>query len=179
MVSEDSAKKVLVIVGGPAGCGKSTVGNLLAEKIGCTFVEGDLLHPKENIEKMSHGIALTDDDRWDWLSKVAHEGAKYAESSKTNACVAACSSLKKAYRNHIRKAAPELTVIFVMIPVEKEELLKRVSQRKNHFMKADMVQGQLDIMEVPTEDEPNSLVYWNHVDIDDCVAKIKKIQESS
>lgn len=168
-------KKTLVVVGGPAGCGKSTVGNLLAEEFHSSFVEGDSLHPKENVEKMSAGHPLTDDDRWGWLEKVAREGAKYAEESKTNVSVAACSSLKKVYRDLIRKTVPEVTVVFVMIPVEEKELLRRVSQRKNHFMKASMVQSQLDIMEVPKDDEPNCLVYWNDVDIDECCAKIRKI----
>lgn len=170
-----SPKKYVIVVGGPAGCGKSTVGNLLAEKFGCTFIEGDSLHPQANVDKMSHGIPLTDDDRWDWLKNIAHEGAEFAEKSKTNVSIAACSALKKVYRDTIREAAPEVNVLFVMIPVEEKELLRRVSARKNHFMKADMVQSQLDILQVPKEDEAGCLVYWNNVDVDACYDELEKL----
>ena len=169
------SKKYVVVVGGPAGCGKYTVGNLLAEKFECTFIEGDSLHPKANVEKMSHGIPLTDDDRWDWLKNIAHESAEFAEKSKTNVSVAACSALKKVYRDTIREAAPQVCFLFVMMPVEEEELLRRVAARKNHFMKADMVQSQLAILQIPRDDEAGCLVYWNNVDVDDCYAQLEKL----
>lgn len=169
---------MLIVVGGPAGCGKSTAGNLIAEELSVPFVEGDSLHPKENLDKMSHGIPLTDDDRWGWLKSVAVTGADAAEKSKHGMCVAACSCLKKSYRDFISRQAPSQTVVFVFLPVQEAELLQRVSKRKNHFMKADMVRSQLDIMEVPKENEANCLVYWDSIDIHDCVTKIKSIEKA-
>lgn len=168
---------MIIFVGGPAGCGKSTVASLLAEKIGCTFLEGDSLHPKENIEKMSHGIPLTDEDRWGWLASVAHESAAEAEKSNVHKSVAACSSLKKVYRDYLRKQAPNQRIVFVFINVDGDELLRRITKRKGHYMKADMLKSQLAITEVPKSDEPNCIVYHNNADIDDCMQKIDALDK--
>lgn len=165
-------------MGGPAGCGKSTAASLLAEKLSIVFIEGDSLHPRENVDKMSDGIPLTDDDRWGWLNSVAMAAASEAEKSEQGMCVVACSCLKKVYRDFINKQVPSQIVVLVFLPVEEKELLRRVSERKDHFMKADMVRSQLAIMEVPAEDEPYSLVYWDSIDIQDCVAQIKSIQKA-
>lgn len=168
---------MIVVVGGPSGCGKSTVGSSLAEALNAPYVEGDALHPKENIHKMETGHPLTDEDRWGWLAKIAHHSQEEALKSKSGICVVSCSSLKKVYRDRIREEAPEETVCFVFITVDLEELKRRVSHRQHHFMKVDMVNSQIAIMEVPQTNESKCLVYHNDVDIKDCVSKIKKLMK--
>jgi len=170
---------MIIIVGGPAGCGKSTVGDLLAEKIECSFLEGDAFHPQENIDKMAHGHPLTDDDRWKWLATIAKEANETAENSRVKTCVAGCSALKKKYRDFLREQAPNQLFVFVFINVDEDELWRRVTKRKNHYMKADMIQSQLSITEVPKEDEPNCLVYHNNVDIENCLQRIRELHAQS
>ncbi|ODV79802.1 glucokinase [Suhomyces tanzawaensis NRRL Y-17324] len=143
-------KHTIVVVGGPAGTGKTTVGEILAAQMACPFVEGDILHPKANIDKMSQGIALTDDDRWGWLEKlsvIAAEKSKEPENA-SHTSVVTCSMLKKLYRQHIKDSA-QTTCRFIFLYSLYELLLERVGGRSGHFMKADMVKSQFDIMEVP------------------------------
>src|SRR5699024_627766 len=91
-----------VVVMGVSSCGKSTVGELLALKLGVPFMDGDDLHPRANIEKMASGVPLTDDDRWPWLTLVGEWLA-----GRSDGGVIACSALKRSYRDRIRKAAPD------------------------------------------------------------------------
>ena len=81
---------------GVCGCGKTTVGEALAQAIGCRFLDADDFHPPANVEKMAGGVPLTDDDRWPWLDRIAEElGQILAEGEHA---VLACSALKEAYR---------------------------------------------------------------------------------
>lgn len=91
-----------VVVMGVSGCGKSTVGQALAARLGVPFIEGDALHPGANVAKMAAGVPLTDDDRRDWLAAIA---TQLAESATTGAVVA-CSALKRRYRDQLRAAVP-------------------------------------------------------------------------
>lgn len=90
-----------IVVMGVSGSGKSTVAEGLAEKLGIAFIEGDKLHPKSNVDKMSEGIPLTDDDRWPWLDLI---GAELRNGSEGKGIVVSCSALKKIYRNRLRDA---------------------------------------------------------------------------
>lgn len=148
-----------IVVGGPAGTGKSTIGEKLSEKFGCDFVEGDSLHPAKNIAKMSHGIPLTDQDRYPWLKALTHATLKEAVSSRSHKAVVSCSMLKREYRDLIRNVAredfenlgceDELQFLFVFLYSNFDELVRRVNGRAGHYMKTDMVKSQLDIMELP------------------------------
>ena len=134
-----------IVVMGVSGCGKSVVGDALAKKIAAPFIDGDDLHPDSNKEKMAAGIALNDDDRWPWLTKVGNE-----LHSKSNAVIA-CSALKRSYRDHIRKYEPGAK--FVHLHGDRKVLEARVSSRANHFMPASLLDSQLSTLEALEIDE--------------------------
>jgi gluconokinase len=146
-----------VVVMGVSGCGKSTVGRLLAEHLGARYVEGDDLHPPANVQRMAAGIALTDADRWGWLASVGEQlarGDARGEPSTAGAApgvVASCSALKRRYRDQLRAAAPGLR--FVYLWGQPELLAQRMQARQGHYMPATLLQSQLNTLEPPGEDE--------------------------
>ena len=105
---------VAVVVMGVCGCGKSTIASALAGELRGTFVEGDKLHPKSNVEKMASGQPLNDEDRWPWLAKI---GERLKGKGEGEVVVAACSALKLAYRDRIRETANK-QVLFVFLKGE-------------------------------------------------------------
>jgi gluconokinase len=139
----------LVVVMGVSGCGKSTVGKLLARRIGAEFLEGDALHPPRNVERMAAGIALTDNDRRDWLLEIAQQLAD-AHASK-HALVVSCSALKRSYRNMLRTASNDLA--FVHIHAEFALLEQRMRARQDHYMPASLLESQVQTLEPPGADE--------------------------
>ncbi|KAK6204871.1 P-loop containing nucleoside triphosphate hydrolase protein [Scheffersomyces amazonensis] len=148
----------VIVVGGPAGTGKTTTATALSEQFSCPFIEGDVLHPKENVEKMSKGIPLTDEDRWEWLKTLSHEVSttSLSDANQSKIAIVSCSMLKKVYRTYIKAHANNSNHIkfrFVFLYTTYEELIRRVESRKGHFMKSDMVKSQYDIMEVPNGKE--------------------------
>lgn len=139
----------ILVVMGVSGCGKSTVGALLAAALQIEFLEGDGLHSQRNIARMASGIALTDEDRKDWLELVA---GHLARARHTGAgLVVACSALKRAYRDILRRGAPQL--VFVHLNGASELLGARTAQRTGHYMPASLLQSQLATLEPPTPDE--------------------------
>lgn len=134
------------VVMGVASCGKTTVGEALAARLRAHFIEGDRLHPKANIEKMSAGIPLTDEDRWPWLGLVG------ASLQGPGGCVASCSALKRAYREHIAKSAGR-PVYFVFLDGSREHLERRIAARKDHFMPPSLLASQLAALQRPAPDE--------------------------
>jgi carbohydrate kinase (thermoresistant glucokinase family) len=142
---------IRVVVMGPTCCGKTTIGSALAKRLGLAFIEGDTLHPPANVEKMSAGKALTDEDRWPWLAAI---GRALAASPEPGA-VASCSALKRVYRDRLRAEAGEgLAFIFPDLP--REVLAARIAARRNHFMPASLLDSQLATLEPPTA-EPDAL----------------------
>jgi gluconokinase len=131
---------------GVSGSGKSTLGVALAAAIGCPFLEGDDFHAPEAVEKMRAGIPLTDDDRWPWLDRLG--SALGSEVARNKIAVAACSALKKAYRDRLRQAIPA-PVGFVLMDANPEELLRRLTARTHHYMPASLLTSQLDTLERP------------------------------
>ena len=139
-----------VIVMGVTSCGKTSVGEGLAKKLGCKFIEGDKLHPAANIAKMSAGRALDDSDRWPWLEIIGK--AMKAECDAGRGVVASCSSLKKAYRVKLVEAAGR-PIKFVFLHGSRELLAKRIAKRKGHFMPPSLLDSQLQTLEIPGLEE--------------------------
>lgn len=132
-----------VVVMGVSGCGKTSAGKLLASYLGHNFIEGDSRHPASNVEKMSSGVPLTDEDRWPWLEILGDELAAEAEM------VVSCSALKKSYRDLLRlRAGRPLTFIFLQ--GSRETLASRLTSRKGHFMPLGLLDSQLSTLELPT-----------------------------
>ncbi|CBX92319.1 hypothetical protein IAQ61_006288 [Plenodomus lingam] len=168
----------ILIVTGPAGCGKSTVAQFLATRYGFDYIEGDEYHPKANIDKMAAGIPLNDEDRWDWLILLRDSAlTKLKEGAK--GVVVTCSALKKKYRDVIRTAKLydenlEANVHFVYLRADKETLLARVRARKGHYMKDAMVESQFAVLEEPDETECKQL---KDVEIVDVKGPLQEVQE--
>ncbi|MDH0612782.1 MULTISPECIES: gluconokinase [unclassified Agrobacterium] len=131
---------------GVSGSGKSTVAEELAAELSVAFIEGDRLHPKANVDKMSEGIPLTDEDRWPWLDLI---GIELRKGSENNGIVVSCSALKKIYRDRLR-AATGGPLAFVYLDGSLELLSRRMGERKGHFMPLSLLQTQLATLEVPT-----------------------------
>ncbi|MGE3347216.1 MAG: gluconokinase [Ramlibacter sp.] len=131
-----------LVVMGVAGCGKSAVGQRLAALLALPLIEGDNFHPKRNIHKMEQGIALTDDDRADWLVTLGAELAR-----RPDGAVLACSALKAAYRDTLRGAVPGLR--FVHLALSEAESLRRVAARPGHFYPPSLVASQFEALQDP------------------------------
>ena len=132
---------------GVAGSGKSTIGEGVAAKIGGTYVDGDDLHPQANIDKMSAGEALTDEDRWPWLTEV---GRKLA--SIEGVALIGCSALKRSYRQLISQQADE-PVQFIYLDGSRNLIGSRMAARKGHFMPTSLLDSQFATLEIPGSDE--------------------------
>lgn len=136
---------MIIILMGVCGSGKTTVGRLLAERLGWAFHDGDDLHSEENVQKMTAGTPLTDQDREPWLASIG--GVMRACHDAGDSAVVACSALRAAYRDTLRRysAATE----FVFLRGERAVLLERLRTRKDHFMPGDLLDSQLAALEAP------------------------------
>ena len=134
---------IRVVVMGVAGCGKSAVGELIAAHLGLPLIEGDAFHPASNVSKMQRGVALTDDDRADWLQTLGLALARHEGGA-----VLTCSALKAAYRDRLRAAATPL--FFLYLKISETEALRRVAQRAGHFYPPSLVASQFAALEEPS-----------------------------
>jgi carbohydrate kinase (thermoresistant glucokinase family) len=137
---------VLVLMG-VSGCGKSTVGGVLAGRLGWDMGEGDDLHPPENVAKMATGHPLTDADRRPWLARVRGWIDEHIDAGQPG--VITCSALKRAYRDVLRNDH----VVFVHLTGSREQLLARLATREAHFMPVSLLDSQLADLEPPGPDE--------------------------
>jgi len=134
---------VWIVVMGVAGCGKSTIGRLVAEALQLAFIEGDAFHPPENIRKMTEGIALDDVDRQGWLDRLGAELQGHPQGA-----VLSCSALKRAYRERLRRAVP--TLRFIHLSVGQELANARVDARATeHLFPPSLVASQFAALEDP------------------------------
>lgn len=137
-----------LVIMGVCGCGKSTIGKLLADALDARFIEGDSFHSPHNVQRMSAGIPLTDADRAPWLQRLRDELA--AEHRADHRAVLSCSALKKSYRQILAASGP---LTFVYLQAERAEIERRMSLRQNHFMVAALVDSQFETLEEPGADE--------------------------
>lgn len=137
---------MIIVIMGVAGTGKSTVGELLATELHDKFLDGDSLHPPRNIEKMTHGIPLTDADRAPWLAAI--HGCIVESLQRAEDLVVACSALKQRYRDTLNSGA---VITWVYLKGSKELIWDRLQQRKHHFMKPQMLASQFADLEEPAD----------------------------
>ncbi|MFN7332706.1 MAG: gluconokinase [bacterium] len=141
-----------IIVMGVSGSGKSTIGALLAERLGWPFADADGFHPPANVAKMASGQPLTDADRWPWLDAIAaHIGAARRTGQPV---VVACSALRRAYRDRLRAGHGDL--IFLHLSGAPAVIAERQAARQGHFMPPSLMASQFATLE-DTGDEPDAL----------------------
>jgi gluconokinase len=149
---------------GVAGCGKSSVGQAVSDALHLPLIEGDTFHPEANREKMRAGIPLTDADRAGWLEELGRQIA-----AKPDGVLLACSALKRAYRDVLRRHRPD--VRFVFLDLDRDAALKRVSERPGHFFSPTLIDSQFATLERP-DGEPGVLVVSALAPLDRLVADI-------
>jgi len=135
-----------IVLMGVSGCGKTSVGQALSDKLGWAFYDEDDYHSPSEVEKMSKGIPLNDEDRMAWL-KILSDLITSKHQTGEN-LVLACSALKKKYRQILKNGNPGL--IFVVLEGQFNLIWNRMKTRREHFMKAEMLKSQFDIFEIPT-----------------------------
>ncbi len=140
------------VIMGVAGCGKSSVGRALADRLDAAYVDGDDLHPTSNIEKMSAGMPLDDVDRAPWLVRV---GETLAAADRP--ILIGCSALKRHYRDKIRHAAAG-PLVFVHLAGTREVIRGRMARREGHFMPQSLLNSQFEALEPLAPDELGFLV---------------------
>ena len=138
-----------IVVMGVAGCGKTAVGEALARALSADFIEGDRLHPPENVARMARGEPLTDALREGWLDAIGERIASSVAGGRR--AVAACSALKRSYRDRLSRFCPE--VVFLYLKIDRETAWRRVANRKGHFMPASLVDSQFATLEEPATGE--------------------------
>ncbi|NIF44564.1 gluconokinase [Burkholderia sp. Tr-862] len=140
---------MILIAMGVSGAGKSRIGEMLAERLSCSYTDGDTFHSAANKEKMHHGIPLTDDDRWPWLRTIRAAIEEKQRAGET--AVFTCSSLKRSYRDVLR--GTDTDVRFVYLKGSFEVLQERLKSRTGHFFDPSLLKSQLDTLEEPGPDE--------------------------
>jgi gluconokinase len=146
-VTVDFARPPVLVLMGVTGSGKSTVGGLLAGRLGWDFGEGDDLHPRENVDKMASGRPLTDEDRRPWLRRIRAWIDGHIANGEPG--IITCSALKRGYRDILRNEH----VVFVHLAGSRDQLGSRMTARQGHFMPASLLDSQLADLEPPDPDE--------------------------
>lgn len=140
---------MIVMVAGIAGSGKTTVGELLAARLGWEFADGDRFHSPAAVAKMHAGIPLTDDDRWPWLRAIADEIDRVCQAG--GHVVMACSALKRTYRDILVHGRNDIRIVF--LNGSQALIADRLAKRKNHFMPPGLLDSQFKTLEPPQTDE--------------------------
>jgi carbohydrate kinase (thermoresistant glucokinase family) len=144
-----SPAPAVVVLMGVSGCGKSTVGSLLAQHLQWEFGDGDWLHPPSNVDKMHRGVALTDDDRVPWLGAIA---AWIDEKRRSQARgVITCSALKRRYREILVGGRGDVRLVY--LKGDEPLIARRLATRHEHFMPASLLRSQFEALEEPGPDE--------------------------
>ncbi|PYI64539.1 carbohydrate kinase [Arthrobacter livingstonensis] len=149
-IPESSIEPQVLVLMGVSGCGKTTVGALLASRYGWDFEEGDGLHPQSNVDKMHAGHPLNDEDRWPWLEKVAAWIEGQLDAGKNG--IITCSALKRSYRDILNRRSSG--VVFIYLAGNSETIAARLAVRHGHFMPPSLLASQFEALEEPASDEP-------------------------
>ncbi len=161
-----------ILIMGVSGSGKSTIGEAVADKTGCEYIDGDKYHPPENIDKMTKGIPLSDDDRQGWLEALADLFARHRE--KDESVMIGCSGLKKSYRDVLRQGDPALVILY--LDGDYDTILQRMQERQ-HFFSPQMLRTQFDTLQPPGSDEAISIDISRSFEnvIDQCVSELEAL----
>ncbi|MFF6993990.1 gluconokinase [Streptomyces sp. NPDC008313] len=146
-MKQQSRSPLVIVVMGVAGTGKTTIGPLLADRLGVPYAEGDDFHPEANVAKMSAGTPLTDDDRRPWLDAIG----RWAHGRAELGGVVSSSALKRSYRDRLRAAAPG--VVFVHLTGDRKLIEDRMSHRQGHFMPTALLHSQFATLQPLQADE--------------------------
>jgi gluconokinase len=163
-----------LIIMGVSGSGKTTIAERLAERLGWTCEDGDKYHPKSNVEKMSAGHPLTDEDRWPWLNAIADEIERVCKAR--GHVVVACSALKRTYRDVLLRGRDDVRVVF--LNGTQKLIADRLAARKGHFMPPGLLDSQFKTLEPPGSDE-NAIDVSIDAPVDTIVGDIVSALESS
>jgi gluconokinase len=144
------ARPLVLVLMGVSGCGKTTVAEILTDRLGWAYEEGDTLHPTANVEKMAAGHPLDDADRAPWLAKVAAWMEAQLQAGESG--VITCSALKRVYRDVLNRRGSG--VEFVYLAGDKALIAERLKRRTGHFMPPGLLDSQFEALEEPTPDEP-------------------------
>jgi gluconokinase len=161
---------------GVSGSGKSTLGGLLARALDCPFLEGDEFHDAAAVLKMSAGRPLADDDRWPWLDRLAR--AVGGVRARDESAVAACSALRRSYRDRLRAAIPGPTR-FILLDPALDELQRRLHRRTGHYMPPSLLGSQLATLERPGKDEAAMALTARGSPEELCVAALAWLRRSA
>jgi gluconokinase len=145
---------LIVILAGVSGSGKTTVGKVLAGRLGWPFTDGDLLHPAANIAKMAAGEPLTDEDRAPWLRAIAVCLDEWIQAGRP--ALLACSALKRRYRQTLLAGRPAVSIAFLQI--DRNTAAQRLATRHGHFFRPELLDSQFADLEPPGPDEPAVIV---------------------
>jgi len=140
---------MIVVLAGTSGIGKTTIGNVLATRLGWTFEDSDALHSPAQIAKMQAGEPLTDADRWPWLATVAAWMDQRIAAGES--AVIACSALKRSYRDYLYRGRPAVRIVLLL--ADPETLAARLAGRHGHFFPARLLQSQLADLQMPDDAE--------------------------
>lgn len=153
---------MVIVVMGVSGCGKTTIGKLLSEKLQIPFYDADDFHPEENVNKMASGTPLNDEDRKPWLLALASQISQW---NQKKGAVLACSALKKSYRELLGSNIAPDTIIFVYLKGNQELIKNRLQERNGHYMPPELLDSQFKTLEepenaiaVPISDSPENIV---------------------
>jgi gluconokinase len=138
---------MILVAMGVCGCGKTTVGRLLAETLGYQFYDADDFHSPENKRKMNQGIPLTDEDRLPWLASLRHQLRECDHAGES--AVLACSALRAQFRRDLADGIPDMA--FIYLKGSKEVIAERLAVRKDHYMNPNLLDSQFAALEEPED----------------------------